>query len=419
MGRRFISGLVRREFWGRIRAGDSIEAAVVAVGVSYSTGRRWFAEAGGVIPSNAVEPVTAGQCSSSASLPVCSCAVSPGSSYRRLCVHEREEIACRRAADESCREIAARLGRPVSTISRELGRNVTDRRRGYRATSAQAKAEARARRPRAGKLAGNEWLRGEVQRRLNDKHSPEQIAARLRAEYSDDPEMWVSHETIYQAIYVQGRGGLRRELHRCLRTGRAVRKPRRRGSQSADRGRGVIPGMVSISERPPGVEDRAVPGHWEGDLILGRNNASAVGTLVERMTRYVMLLPLPDGHTADHVQHAMITRMVQLPADLRDTLTWDRGKEMANHIAIADALDLDIYFCDPHTPWQRGSNENTNGLLRQFLPKGEDLSIYTLEDLLHIERLMNTRPRKTLEWHTPAEVLDQLFSGQFNPLALH
>ena len=229
-------------------------------------------------------------------------------------------------------------------------------------------------------------------------------------EFPKDPEMWVSHETIYQALYVQGRGELRRDLHQRLRTGRALRKPQRR----PDERRGRIAGMVNISERPAEVEDRAVPGHWEGDLILGARHTSAIGTLVERSTRFVMLLHLPENHGADAVQEAMVAAMSRLPATLRRTLTWDQGPEMSNHIQIAQATGLEIYFCDPHSPWQRGTNENTNGLLRQYFPKGKDLSIYEADYLDYIAMKLNTRPRKTLGWKTPARALDELLSNPTN-----
>jgi IS30 family transposase len=250
-----------------------------------------------------------------------------------------------------------------------------------------------------------------VQDRLEEEHSPEQIAARLRVDFPDEPEMWVSHETIYQSLYVQGRGALRRDLAVRLRTGRALRKPRRR---TAER-RGRIPGMVNISERPPEVEDRAVPGHWEGDLIVGKNSGSAIGTLVERTTGFVMLLHLPDNHGADAVQEAMVNAMTQLPAVLKKSLTWDQGSEMSNHVQIAAATELDIYFCDPHSPWQRGSNENTNGLLRQYFPKGSDLSVYAPDYLEHVALKLNNRPRKRHGWKTPAETLHELLSEPFNP----
>jgi transposase, IS30 family len=255
-----------------------------------------------------------------------------------------------------------------------------------------------------------------VQARLeNEQHSPQQIARRLRIDFPDDAEMRVSHETIYVAIYVQGKGNLRRELHRCLRTGRAVRKPHRR----PDERRGRIKDMVNISERPATVADRAVPGHWEGDLILGSTaSGSAIGTVVERSTRFVMLLHLPAEHTAEAVQEAIVAKMAAMPAILRKTLTWDQGKEMANHAKIAKATDLDIYFCDPHSPWQRGTNENTNGLLRQYFAKGTDLSVFPADYLDYIATKLNTRPRETLGWKTPAEALDELLCNPFKPTAV-
>jgi IS30 family transposase len=239
-----------------------------------------------------------------------------------------------------------------------------------------------------------------VQSRLERRESPKQIAGRLKIDFPNDPEMWVSTETIYQSLYVQARGGLKRELTQYLRTGRSQRKPRRRTGER----RGRIPDMVNIAERPAEVDDRAVPGHWEGDLIMGSTASnSAIGTLVERATRFVMLLHLPAGHGADAVQEAMIEQMSQLPQTLRRTLTWDQGREMSNHVEIAAATGLDIYFCDPHSPWQRGSNENTNGLLRQYLPRTADLAEYTQSDLDQIATELNGRPRKTLNWDTPAE----------------
>ena len=317
-----------------------------------------------------------------------------------------------RARDKGVREIARALGRPPSTISRELARvkgfhGPGNRRRPvYRASTAQADADAKARRPKPARLATNLVLRRQVQDRLEDDHSPEQIARRLRQDFPNDAEMWVSHETIYQSLYVQSRGGLKRELAKHLRTGRAIRKPHRVADQRRER----FAGMVMISQRPPEVEDRAVPGHWEGDLIMGANNASAVGTLVERTTRFVLLLHLPGGSSPAGVQEAMVAKMATLPEQLKRSLTWDQGKEMANHAAIAEATGLSIYFCDPHSPWQRGTNENTNGLLRQYLPKGSDLSFYGPGMLDQIATQLNSRPRKTLNWRTPAEELDRLLS---------
>ena len=344
---------------------------------------------------------------------------------RSLNIAEREQILAGITADHTIRAIAAGLHREPSTVSRELAANMTQKyartvgSRGaprtrpwdYSPHLAQARADANAARPKTAKLAEHDRLRGEVQDRLEDEHSPEQITARLKVDFPDDPEMRVSHETIYQSLYVQGRGALRRDLTTRLRTGRALRKPRRKGAER----RGRIAGMTNISQRPPEIEDRAVPGHWEGDLITGTANKSAIGTLVERMTGFTLLLHLPGNHGADAVEEAMITSISQLPETLQKTLTWDQGIEMSNHAAIATATELDIYFCDPHSPWQRGTNENTNGLLRQYFPKGSDLSVYAPDYLEHVARKLNNRPRKRLDWQTPAEALDKLLSEPFNP----
>jgi IS30 family transposase len=337
--------------------------------------------------------------------------IEPGAVPPRLSFAEREQIACRRAAKESMREIARVLGRSPSTISRELARGVVSARSGYLASMAQTGAENRARRPKVALLACNDRLREHVQRQLRDKDSPEQISRRLVLDFPDDPEMRVSHETIYQSLYVQGRGALRRELSVCLRTGRTRRKPRRKTEER----RGRIANMINISERPPSVEDRAVPGHWEGDLITGTENKSAIGTLVERATGFVILLHLPDSHGAEAVQAAMVHAMAELPATLRRTLTWDQGSEMSNHAQIAAATDLDIYFCDPHSPWQRGTSENTNGLLRQYFPKGTDLSGYHRDYLTFVAAQMNRRPRKRYGFRNPAEELDRLLSEHDKP----
>jgi transposase, IS30 family len=387
VGRPRLPREVERRFWRRLRdEGLVASEAARAVGVSPMTGQRWFREAGGVIPC-LDEPTGA-----------------------RLSFAEREEIAVLAAGGHGVNEIARRLGRNKSTISREL-RRASIGRRGYRASVAQAEADRLAARPKPGRLATHLPLRREVQDRLRRNHSPEQIAQRLRAEFPDDPEMHVSHETIYRSIYVQGKGALKRDLAKHLRTGRAVRKPHRR----ADAPTGGITDMVLISDRPAEVADRAVPGHWEGDLIIGANHASAIGTLVERTTRFVMLLHLPVDHSALSVQEAMVAKMSQLPEILRQTLTWDQGREMANHAAIAEATGLDIYFCDPASPWQRGANENTNGLLRQYFPKGTDLSAHGAGYLDYVAAELNNRPRETLGWDTPAEKLDQLLSQPFNP----
>jgi IS30 family transposase len=323
---------------------------------------------------------------------------------------EREEIAVLRG-HVSVREIARRLGRAPSTVSRELARNSPVKAHRYRATSAQARAEARARRPKVAKLAApaNARLRAYVEQGLAapNRWSPRQIQARVRADFPDDEGMRVSHETIYQSLYVQGRGALRRELHTCLRTGRALRRPQQR---SSSRRTSHVPAPLLISQRPPEVADRAVPGHWEGDLIIGKNSRSAIGTLVERATRYVMLLHLPDQHTAEAVRDAMVETITTLPTHLRRTLTWDQGVELAKHADIRIATGLDIYFCDPHSPWQRGSNENTNGLLRQYFPKGTDLSVHTRQDLDIVAAALNGRPRQTLGWANPAEKMAALLS---------
>jgi transposase, IS30 family len=369
-------------FWDGVRAGLGLAEAGAAAGVARA-GEEWFRAAGGVKGNG-----PAG-----------------GLSGRYLSLVEREEIAVGLAAGLSMRQVAAGLGRSVSTVSREVARNGS--RRGYRAVAAQAQAEFRAARPKTAKLAGNQRLRERVQQRLEERWSPEQISVMLRQEFADDPEMWVSHETIYQAVYVQGRGALRRELAGCLRTGRALRKPRRAEGER----RGKIKDMVLISERPAEVEDRAVPGHWEGDLILGKDGKSAIGTLVERSTRFVLLLHLPDGHGADAVAGAMTEAMAGLPAALRRSLTWDQGREMAGHAQITLATDLAIYFCDPHSPWQRGSNENTNGLLRQYFPKGTNLAGHSREHLDAVAAQLNARPRKTLGWKTPAQALDEVLTA--------
>jgi IS30 family transposase len=324
----------------------------------------------------------------------------PGPGRLRLC--DREEISLGLHGGEAFCVIAARLGKATSTVSREVAGN--GGRGGYRAWRAHQRARQRARRPKTAKLACPR-LAAQVTGWLEEWWSPQEISARLRIEYPRDPMMWVSHETIYQALFVQGRGELRRELARCLRTGRAKRRPRHRPDNT-----GRIKDMVMISERPAEADDRAVPGHWEGDLIIGKDCKSAVGTLVERATRYVLLLHLPDGRGAASVDAAMRKAITTLPGELFRTITWDQGKEIAYHAQFTIATGIQVYFCDPHKPWQRGSNENTNGLLRQYLPKGTDLSAHTAEDIAHIARSLNNRPRKTLGYMKPSEKLAELLA---------
>lgn len=422
----------RQRFWMEIAKGTSSEDAAIAVGVASAVGSRWFREAGGMRPISLAPP-----------------------SGRYLTLNEREEIAILKAKGCGVRQIAREVGRPPSTIGRELRRNAATRTgtSEYRAVTAQWHAERRARRPKVAKLAENDELREYVQDRLAGKiakpngelvfgpeipwigrrhgrradrrwakaWSPEQIANRLVLDFPDDDSMRISHEAIYQALYVKGRGALRRELTACLRTGRALRVPR---SRAKGRGKAFLTPEVMISERPAEVADRAVPGHWEGDLIIGLES-SAIGTLVERTTRFTMLLHLPRmaghgngerlkngpalaGHGAEAVRDAIAEVMATLPEELRRSLTWDQGAEMAQHAQLRIASDLAIYFCDPHSPWQRPSNENTNGLLRQYFPKGTDLARYSREELDAVALALNTRPRKTLGWKTPAEALDDV-----------
>ena len=385
-------------------------------------------------------------------------------SGRYLAFAEREEIALALAQDFGVREIARRLGRAASTVSRELRRNAATRSGGleYRASTAQWHAERSARRPKRAKLAINAALRAYVQDRLagqvvaqdgaavrgpivpwkGRRHgprqkrrwgmawSPEQIAQRLRHDFPGDETMQISHEAIYQALYVQGRGGLRRELTACLRTGRALRVPRAR---ARGRGKAFISPEVMISERPAEADDRAVPGHWEGDLILGVQS-SAIGTLVERTTRFTMLLHLPPmdghgpgarvkngpalaGHGAGAVRDAITRTITTLPEQLRRSLTWDQGAELSQHAQLRIETGIQIYFCDPHSPWQRGTNENTNGLLRQYFPKGTDLSMHSVDALAAVAATLNGRPRKTLGWRTPAEALDELMKSAHTAVA--
>jgi IS30 family transposase len=426
----------RRRFWALIAAGQSSEDAAVGVGVSPPVGFRWFREAGGMPPS------TLGRSSEPPS-------------GRYLSFTNREEIALWRVQGHGVREIARRLGRAASTVSRELRRNAATRsgELEYRASTAQWHAERAARRPKPAKLVTTPALRRYVQDRLagsvvapggaavagpavtwkGRRHgprqhrrwarawSPQQISQRLRLDFPGDETMRISHEAIYQSLYVQGRGALRRELTACLRTGRALRVPRAR---SRGRGKSHVAPEIMISQRPAEVADRAVPGHWEGDLILGLGS-SAIGTLVERTTRFTMLLHLPRmpghgdgirvkngpalaGHGAEAVRDAIACTITTLPMQMRRSLTWDQGAELSQHAQLRVDTGVLVYFCDPHSPWQRGTNENTNGLLRQYFPKGTDLSAHSADDLAAVAAVLNTRPRKTLGWRTPAEALDEV-----------
>ena len=423
----------RQRFWAGIARGLSSEVAALEAGVSVAVGVRWFREGGGMPSVTRV-----------------------ALSGRYLSFAEREEITLLRARGCGVRETARLLGRSASTISRELRRNAATR--GgyleYRASTAQWHADRRGRRPKAAKLVVNAELRRYVQDRLagaverldgiavagpdvrwvgrrhgprKDRRwarawSPQQISNRLRLDFPDDDSMRVSHEAIYQSLYVQGRGALRRELTACLRTGRALRVPRAR---SGGRGKAFVTDEVMISERPAEAEDRAVPGHWEGDLILGLGR-SAIGTLVERSSRFTMLLHLPpmtgqgprvkngpalSGHGAEAVRDAIADAIITLPEQLRRSLTWDQGAEMAGHAQLRIDTGLPVYFCDPQSPWQRGTNENTNGLLRQYFPKGTELSRHSVDDLAAVAAALNGRPRKTLGWRTPAEVLNEYLSA--------
>jgi IS30 family transposase len=426
-------------FWQAIAFGLGSEEAGVKAGVSAPVGVRWFRIAGGMPPSHfapSARPATG----------------------RFLTFAEREDIAIALAKGTGIRAIARQLGRSPGTISREVRRNAATRGGAldYRASTAQWHADRAARRPRLSKLEANTALRDYVEARLigiitdaqgvafggpdvvwkgrravhrqsrrwSAAWSPEQIAHRLQHDYPEDPTMRISHEAIYQSLYIQGRGALRRELSACLRSGRALRVPRERARH---RGRSFINETIMISQRPAEVEDRAIPGHWEGDLILGLGS-SAIGTLVERSSRFTMLLHLPRmdsyqqgahvknrlplaGHGAEAVRGAIEQSIEKLPEYLRQSLTWDQGAEMAQHAQLRIATGLQIYFCDPQSPWQRGTNENTNGLLRQYFPKGTDLSVHSVKELNAVAHTLNARPRKTLAWKTPAEVLDQFIAG--------
>ncbi|MCO5993330.1 IS30 family transposase [Actinoallomurus rhizosphaericola] len=383
----------REEYLRLMREGMSNSQACQIVGINPRTGKRWRNGRTRSAGHAGAPPITS--------------VTSPPGPCRYLREDDRIHIADRLREKASIRAIAAELGRAPSTISREIRRNRHPINGQYRPHAAQARADARRPRPKTGKIASNPRLRQAVQDRLEMEWSPEQISKTLLIHFPAQPEMQVSHETIYQALYVQGRGELRRELTRALRTGRARRTPRCRPDQR--RHRFAAP-MVMISERPAEAEDRAVPGHWEGDLIIGKDHRSQIGTLVERATRYVLLVHLPGDRAAETVRDALAATMQTLPAELKRSLTWDQGSEMNLHHQFSIAADLPVYFCDPHSPWQRGSNENTNGLLRQYFPKGTDLSVHSAEHLTAIAARLNGRPRKTLGWETPAERLAKLLA---------
>lgn len=373
----------RQSFWDQVRAGNWAWQAAEAVGVSGGRGQRLFAESGGVM-----EP----RCQPTS---------------RFLSHAEREEIAILHGQGHGVREIARRIGRPHCTVSRELARN-GNRDGSYRGLTAQHRAEQRARRPRPGKLALNPRLRGFVVAKLeHEQWSPRQISHALTVDFPDDEAMRCCHETIYRSIYVQGRGELRRELAKHLRTGREQRRPQNR----PERRKGRLVDTIHLSQRPAEAQDRAVPGHWEGDLILGTRGGSAIGTLVERASRFVMLVHLPQRRTAEDFADALIPVLQTLPDQLRKSLAWDQGKEMALHKKIATDADIALFFCDPRSPWQRGSNENTNGLLRQYFPKTVSLRQFTPADLDEVARKLNSRPRETLHWATPAQRLEELLCG--------
>ena len=372
---RRLSELEKVEIWDRFEAGESQRSIGRRLGRSPSSIRTHL------LGSGFRRPVPG-----------------PEWSALRLSLTEREEISRGLAAGESMRCIAARLGRAASTVSREVASN--SGRSKYRAAGAHRASRHRARRPKPAKLAVNHQLRTVVEEKLELWWSPRQISDWLVDAYPDNEEMWVSHETIYQSLFIQGKGTLRKELWRCLRSGRATRRPQGRAKST----KGQIRDMVMISERPAEVEDRAVPGHWEGDLLMG-SRQTAIGTLVERWSRYVMLFGLPQGNTAEAVRDALTETVQRLPDHLWQSLTWDQGKEMAQHVQFSVDTGVDVYFCDPKSPWQRGTNENTNGLLRQYFPKGTDMSKLTQHDLDQAAYSLNTRPRQTLGGMTPSDKL--------------
>lgn len=380
MGGPAVTEVEKAEIWDRRGSGESLSAIARHLGRGVETIRRYVLVTGGVRP----RPRTRSRC--------------------ELTVVEREEISRGLAAEHSCHAIARGIRRAPSSVSREVARN--GGRVGYRAADAEQATLRRGRRPKASKLAHSPQLRAEVEARLKLDWSPQQISAFLKVEYAQDPQMQISHETIYLSLFVQGRGALRKELARHLRTRRLVRQPKKQLSS----GRGQIVDKIMISQRPAEVADRAVPGHWEGDLLLG-TRTNGIGTLVERSTRYAMLFALPNGLTAERVREGLTKTVLRLPTSLRRSLTWDQGPEMAEHVHFTIDTGVNVFFCDPRSPWQRGSNENTNGLLRQYFPKGRSLAGVTQGELDRVADLLNGRPRQTLGWRSPtqrlAEFLEQ------------
>jgi IS30 family transposase len=367
--------------WGLWCAGQEMSAAAVAVGFDRKTVYHRISEAGGIRPRRR-------------------------QTQARLSFEDRIHIEVALKQRRSVRAIARDLGRAPSTISREV-KNHTDARGYYIAKRAHAIAFEEARRPQATKIASVPALRARILADLAKRYSPEEIAGRLARDFPGDPEMNVHHETIYRFIYLQPRGELKRQVSAALRSGRVMRQPHKHARNT---GQGQIPDMVSIHDRPPvDFEDGTrIPGHWEGDLIIGKANASAIGTVVERATGYLLLLHLPQGRGVEHVTEALTKRLLELPDSLRQSLTWDQGKELSQHTRVSIDAGIDIYFADPHTPWHRPSNENTNGLLRQYFPKGTDLSVHDAEHLLFVEHQMNDRPRKRLDYARPQELMNQL-----------
>jgi IS30 family transposase len=403
----------KRRFLELLKAGWSVRRAAREVGVNPRTGRDWrdgirkgqntrIHPDGTVVNyttgSRTITTVTTTHYDKGPTRPI---------SDRYLSLQDRLAIADGLLTGQTMTRIAAGIGKHSSTVSREIGaRSIDGLYLPYLADVVARRARAR---PKSSKLVSNQNLRHAVQQGLSQRYSPEQISHRLVRDYPDDESMRVSHETIYQALYFQARGGLKREVAQALRSGRTRRKPHRSPAQRTHR---FIDPMIMISDRPAEVEDRAVPGHWEGDLIMGVANKTAIATLVERATRYTMLVPLPNGHDAEVVRDGLIDIISTLPTHLRGSLTWDQGAEMAQHHQFSMATDMAVYFCDPASPWQRGTNENTNGLLRQYFPKGTDLSVFSAEDLEHVAQQLNGRPRKTLDWDTPAERLRDLLITQ-------